>query len=373
MKKKIVFIVEALGGGVRRHLLDLLDNLDTNNYNIHVIYGTRTDDVFVKNIEKLKNKGIGFYQITSMQREISFNQDFKSFKSIYKILKGLKPDIVHCHSSKAGAIGRLCAKILKIKQIYYTPHAYAFMDPSISRFKYFMYIYIEKVLSKVTTKVIHVSKGEEEEAIQRRILMPNKSMVVFNGLSIEGELSNNVKKGENFIIGTVARMDDQKNPMEFVKIAERVISKNRAVKFVYVGDGIKFREIQQYVNESDFKENIILLGFHNNPFKILGTFDVFLTTSLYEGLPYSLIEALASKLPIVATNVTGNNEVVDNNNNGYLYRQGDIEEAAKLIESLIKDNMKLNEFALNSYKFYSSQFLLDKMMNSYDLIYNGTT
>lgn len=371
MRKKVVFIAEALGGGVRRHLVDLLENLNKDFYEIYVIYGSRTDSVFLEKMNILKEEGIVFYEVRSMVREISFKMDFKAFQEIYQILKQVKPDIVHCHSSKAGAIGRICAKLLGVKQIYYTPHAYSFMDPNISKKKKYIYMGLEKMLSGITNKVIHVSVGEEKEAIECHVIHPNKSKVIYNGIYEKIDGLKEFKSNKQFIIGTVARMDRQKNPMEFIKIAESIISSNSNVIFVYVGDGEKFKEVQNYVKNSTYKNNIILTGFHKKPCDVLQTFDLFLTTSLYEGLPYSLIEALMFGLPIIATNVTGNNEVVINEYNGYLYQQGNIKEAVNFIEMLINEPRELNRLSNNSYHLYHKKFMLGKMINSYDFLYKN--
>ena len=369
MKKKIVYIAESIGGGVRRHLVDLLENLNKDYYEIYVIYGNRTDCVFLENICSFEEKGIVFFEIKSMVREISFEKDLKACKYIYNLLKKVNPDIVHCHSSKAGALGRMCAKFLGIKQVYYTPHAYAFMDPNISKNKRFIYLKLEKYLSKITNKVIHVSEGEEQEAIKNHVVNPKKSKVILNGIDEKVELINNSRKHRDFVIGTVARMDDQKNPMEFIKIAELVINNYPRVKFVYVGDGIRLNEIKDYVNNSACKNNISILGFHDQPNIILQTFDLFLTTSLYEGLPYALIEALAFGKPIIATDVVGNNEVVNDKYNGYLYSQGNIQEAAEIIEMLITNKREMKRLSANSCELYDRKYRLDRMIEAYESIY----
>ncbi|MCU4827980.1 glycosyltransferase, partial [Bacillus toyonensis] len=302
--KKVVFICEALGGGVRRHLVDVLSNLDLDKYEVHVVHGTkRVDDIFL--LAKNKLKGIYFYEVPEMVRELSAKNDIGATKSIIKILREIKPQIVHCHSSKAGAIGRIAAKICGVKKIYYTPHAYVFQNPNLSSKKKFVYKNIEKLLGFLTTKVLHVSKGEETFALEHKVISLNKSMVVYNGISSSSTDSKLPVKGckEKLVVGTIARMDYQKNPWLFIRIAEQVIKENQNVEFVYIGDGEYFKEVSDYVKKNNLSEFIKLKGFHSNPDIELMYFDIFLSTSLYEGMPYSLIEALSYKKPIIATDV----------------------------------------------------------------------
>ncbi|MGR5902760.1 glycosyltransferase [Bacillus cereus] len=171
MKIKITYICESIGGGVRKHLVDILLNIDLQKYDISVIYGgERIDEVFLATKSTLEKKGVVFFQIQSMKRELSIKNDILCLKEIRKILKEIKPDIVHCHSSKAGAIGRIAARTCNIKKIFYTPHAYISQNPFISKKKGILFLGIERILGIISSKNIHVSKGEELFALDHNII-----------------------------------------------------------------------------------------------------------------------------------------------------------------------------------------------------------
>jgi UDP-N-acetylglucosamine:LPS N-acetylglucosamine transferase len=114
--KKILYISECMGGGVRKHIIDLLKNIDKQRYKIYFMYSSiRADDVFKEEIKRL-SKNIELIENNYMIREVSLKNDLKAFNQIKKLIKKIKPDIVHCHSSKAGALGRLAAKIMGVKK-----------------------------------------------------------------------------------------------------------------------------------------------------------------------------------------------------------------------------------------------------------------
>nr|WP_303213106.1 glycosyltransferase family 4 protein [uncultured Romboutsia sp.] len=381
MKKKIVIMSEALGGGVRRHIIDLIENLSKDKFEIYFMYNLdRADDIIKKQIDYMREVGIKLIEIEGFNRKISVN-DIKAFISIYKELKKINPDIVHCHSSKAGAIGRVAAKLLGVKSIYYTPHAYYFQNPNSSNLKKRIYAIIESILSKgFTTKTINVSKGEKEIALSYKLDKEDKFCVIYNGIedykSVDKELNIKLRKEFNInpndiVIGVIARLNEQKDPDTFVDIAKAVLEKYDNVKFLYVGDGDLFRHINERLSCEGLNKNIILTGFRKDTDEILNIFDIFLTTALYEGMPYALIEALRAKLPIVATNTTGNNEVVDNGINGYLINIQDSYDGFNKIDYLIKNRSKIDKLALESHRKYSMEFTLDNMILEYETLYNS--
>lgn len=369
-KTKIVYICESLGGGVRKHLIDILQHLDKNKYEIHFIHGTnRMDNVFKSEMKRMPI--IKFYEVSEMDREINIKNDLVSLKKVIKILKSIKPDIVHCHSSKAGVIGRIAAKTVKVKNVYYTPHGYMIQSPQISQRKKWFFGTIEKILGRYfTTKNIHVSKGEAAIARQNKLISDKKSLVIYNGMNFPDYQLNKTKDKEIFNIITIARMDEQKNPWDSIKMAEALINEFPHVNYTYIGDGKYYDEILKYVTSKDLQEKIVLPGFKDNPLEYLVSSDLFLLTSLYEGLPYSLIEAIAYKVPLFASDVTGNNEIVIENYNGLLYNINNIDEGIVKLKNLLLDKDRLTEMSENAYNHFLEYFTFSKMMQKYDELYS---
>lgn len=379
MKKKVVIITEACGGGVRKHILDLLLNLDQNKYDLYFLYSlNRADDVLKSELDTLAKQNIQLIELKELYREISIKSDTKALIELFKVLKAISPDIVHCHSSKAGAIGRVIAKIIGVQQIYYTPHAYIMQNPNVGKAKKKVYSVIEAVLSRMfTTKNINVSYGEKEFAVKENIDKEDKFLVVYNGVEDINKkydvtsLKNEIGIVDNdIVVGVTARLDEQKDPLTFVKIANDIIKKYDNVKFIYVGDGEYRSQIEEYINQNNLNDKVKLLGFRSDVEQVLQIFDIYMITSLYEGMPYSLIEALRCKLPIVATDTIGNNEVIEDSKNGYLFEVRNHEQGTDKLISLIEDKKLIEKMGENSYKLFKEKFTLEKMILDIEKLYD---
>lgn len=368
-KVRLLYICEAMGGGVRRHLLDIIENIDLGSYDIHLIYGkNRADKIFLNSLPSLKQKGIYLYELKELDREISLKKDSKALIKIIKIINSINPDIVHCHSSKAGALGRAAAYLCGVKNIIYTPHAYMAQSPNLSHKKMKFYVGLEKLLSKITKVTINVSEGERQFALQNGIVTTNNSTVIYNGISRKDK-SKKIRKNNRIIIGTVARLSEQKDPITFYNIAKNIVSKYDSVDFRYVGDGPFYEILKNKIEKDNLQKRIQLVGFKNNISDELAEFDIFITTSLYEGMPYALIEALSEGLPIVGTNVTGNNEIIFENINGYLFNIKDVNGAVQILEFLINNPEKIKSLGEQSYKIYIEKFTIEKMIEKLEKTY----
>lgn len=134
-KIKLLIISEPGSGGVKRHVMDLLNNLNKDRFEIIYAYSKkRADKDYLSELDELSYE-IQIKEIHHLQQTISIKNDSLAFIEIFKLINYLKPDIVHCHSSKAGVLGRIAAKLLKVPKIIYTPHAYAFQNSNLSNLK----------------------------------------------------------------------------------------------------------------------------------------------------------------------------------------------------------------------------------------------
>ncbi|MBV4417556.1 glycosyltransferase [Clostridium tyrobutyricum] len=376
-KLKICYICEATGGGVRKNLLDLLFNIDRKKFDIYLIYSSiRADDIFIDNLYNLDTIGVKLYKI-DLVRSINILKNLKPFLKMKSIISDIKPDIVHCHSSIAGMYGRIAAFLNKVDNVIYTPHAYIMQNPEIGFLKNKVFNIIEKLLEKITTKTINVSKGEKDFAINNRIGNLNKFVVVYNGINeshytrnyIETKKLNLGFLKDDFIIGTTVRMEKQKDPFTFVNIALNLIKKYDNVKFVYIGDGELYNKVNELIKKNNVKDKIKLLGFRKDASDLVSIFDIYMITSLYEGMPYSLIEAISQSKPILASDVIGNNEVVKNDFNGLLFEKKNIKQAVSFLDDMINDSNKLNMYANNSFKLFKEKFMLNSMLKNTEKVY----
>lgn len=356
-KKKVLIISEPGNGGVARHVIDLLGNLNKDKFEVYFIYSSkRADKKYIKNIACLKSE-IKAFKIDEMQSKIKPYDDFISLIKILNIIKKINPDIVHCHSSKAGVLGRIAAKFVGVKKIFYTPHAYSFQNTHLSVSKRKVFIIIEKIMSRYfTDKTFNVSIGEKKIAIETLNDNEDKFVVINNGVDKKNDSFNidelckryNIIQSD-YIIGNISRLDEQKNPIEFFRIAQRIICDDLNMKFVWIGNGVLFKVIENFIKNNNIDDKCLLLPYNEKTEQLINRFDLFLCTSLYEGYPYVLLDACVNEIPIVCSDVIGNNDIVANNVNGFLYPLGDIEKAENRI-CAVKEGFKLEKINIQSIK-----------------------
>lgn len=354
-KKKIVHVVEAFGGGIYNFLVDLLNNT-IEEYDVTVIYALRPQTP--KNFINDFDDRIKFIHSKYLQRSIGVN-DLKAFYEIKKIIKQEKPDIVHCHSSKAGLITRLAVNTKKIKT-FYTPHGYSFLMEDSSRLKRFLYKVIEKVGTFNNSTIIACSKGEYEESLK----LTKRATYVSNGVNLE-KLKEYMPKETKLIdtnkltIVTTGRVSYQKNPMLFNQIAEEF----KNISFIWVGNGELEKELTS--------ENIEITGWKNKEelMNILNKSDIFILTSLWEGLPISLLEAMVLKKVCIVSNVIGNRDVIENEKNGFVCKN--FEEFVLIIQNIQKNKYDLKLISENSYSDILNNYNTNAMSKKYLKIYGG--
>lgn len=380
-KKRVLIVQEAMGG-CGRNVVDIVNGIDHAKFEVTVAYGTDRIDEYYRNAIPEMEKYATLIPVPELIRDISLRDDFKAWLRIRKLIRQFKPDILHCHSSKAGIIGRAATIGNRVPKVFYTPHAYAFQAWEFSQSKKRLFILLERTFSRIfTTQTFNVSTGERDIALQHRIDKPEKLKVVYNGIpdialpSREEALRtlglSNLPQ-HAIIIGSTVRLAQQKDPMTFVRIAQTIVEHNPLAHFVCVGNGDLHDTVARFVADNGLANNVHLLGYRDDAERIVTAFDVYLLTSLYEGLPYSLVEALRAGVPIVATNVTGSNEVVQPGVNGYLFKVGDVDDGVHQVERIIDERSRHGKFCHDTIRYtyldkFTSGCMLDSVQQSYSL------
>lgn len=302
-RKKILYIVEAMGGGVFSYIVDLANEL-VNEYDMYIAYAVRNQTP--KDYKIYFDKRIKFIEVRNFRRAISINKDFRAFFEIKKIAHDVNPDIIHLHSSKAGALGRFAFNGRKIP-MFYTPHGYSFLMENHSTAKCFVYKTIENICGMRTCTTISCSEGEHQETLK----LTKYAAYVNNGINIDKLQSLLVEveiEEHPFTVFTLGRICYQKNPKLFNEVALSMPD----VRFLWIGDGELREELSApNIEITGWVERSVALKYSINA-------DVFLLTSLWEGLPISLLEAMYMKKLCVVSNVIGNRDVIQNEKNGFV-------------------------------------------------------
>lgn len=301
--KKILFIVEAMGGGVFTYIVDLTNEL-ANSYEMYVAYSIRKQTPV--NYKQYFDKRIHLIEVKNFVRSINPTKDIRAFFEIRRIARFVRPDAIHLHSSKAGAIGRIAFDGEKIP-LFYTPHGYSFLMKNTTPMKRMLYKAVEVFCGRLNCTTISCSEGENKESRK----LTKRTACVSNGINI-AELQNYIervqKRKHPFTVFTIGRICYQKGPARFNEIAEALPN----IRFLWIGDG----ELREELTAS----NIEITGWveRKEALSFAINADVFILTSLWEGLPISLIEAMYMKKPCVVSDVIGNRDVIQNGQNGFV-------------------------------------------------------
>lgn len=353
---RVIHVIEALGGGVYTYFNNLSHFMGADEsaeqIETFIIYSAKRKEIIPENIQKEFFKNVKLIEL-DMEREFNPIKDLKATFHLRNLFLEIKPDVIHLHSSKAGVIGRW-AKFLTFKKthVFYTPHGYAFLRLDISDKKRAFYKFIEKYTQKLFGGTT-IACGDTELKIAETL---GKSLLVRNGIDFK-EISKHYKPTTNnkLTFGIVGRITAQKNPKLFNEIALEFPQ----FDFIWIGDG-ELRDILT-------AKNIKITGWFYSPkdvYQWINQIDVFLQTSLWEGLPLAVLEAMALRKPIVAKNVIGNKDVVINNKTGYLF--DDINELKNIFSNLEQQHLVLG---INSYQLCEKDFDCFKNFKELSIIY----
>jgi glycosyltransferase involved in cell wall biosynthesis len=317
-KMNILQVVESSLGGVGRHVRGLCEGLVAADQRVTVAYAPYRADAAFRQFIATQRNHIDFVPL-KLRRKISPGSDLASFTQLRRSIKHKGPfDVIHGHSSKGGVIARLAGRLSGIPTVY-TPHSLIISSPEISGAKRTAYTLVERILGAcATSKMIAVSE-DERDYILRLKLVPNKRVaLIHNGIDNQTFASFSGLSGDDHRVtderpltfGSIMRFSAQKAPGHlleaFVQLARRL--PQVPLRLVVAGDGELLAEVKGKVQASGVGEKIFLLGWRTDVARVLHGYDVFVLPSLYEGLSYVILEAMAAGLPIVSTDVFGTKE-----------------------------------------------------------------
>ncbi|GHT07339.1 glycosyl transferase family 1 [Bacteroidia bacterium] len=339
MKIKILHITQS-SFGVRKYLFMLFSNMNRLDFQQILICSQEHDiDIYSGIIDEAKQM--------EMNREISLN-DISAVRKIRRLIKSYNPDIIYCHSSKGGALGRLASLGIKNTKIIYNPHGWAF-NMDCSKLKRKLYVFIERFLSKFTERIIVISEAEKKSSLHRKICKEEKLTVIYNGIDInkiqQTSAIDRISLGipqDAFVIGTVGRISKQKSPDIFIKAAQLIKKQIPEAYFIIVGDGELRIEIEKLATEYQIFDSLTITGWIEDVNPYIRLFDVALLLSRWEGFGLVLAEYMAIGKPIVATEIDAIPELITNNENGLLVPVEDPVEVCNAVLK-IKSNFQLKD------------------------------
>jgi glycosyltransferase involved in cell wall biosynthesis len=369
---KICYIITKLElGGAQKVALYIGENINKDIFEDFIIAGRGGI------LDDKVDKRLKFYQLKSLVREISPVKDLKALFHIYLTLKREKPDIVHTHSSKAGVVGRIAAKLAGVKIIVHTIHGYGFNDTQKGYLKR-IYIYLEKFCALMSDKLIAVSKEDIKKGIKHKIAAEDKYVLIRAGINTdfykkfipnpnfrkELGIDKNAK-----IVVTIGPFKPQKNLGDFINAAAIAAESVENIVFLIVGDGEQRGKLESMIKNLNLKNKVILLGWRTDIAEILTASDVFVLTSLWEGLPCTILEAMCCLKPVIANAVDGIKEIISENQTGFLIEPCNYKSTAEKIVYLLTNEPILKKMGQNAKNSIGQEFNIDHTVKQHEKLY----
>jgi glycosyltransferase involved in cell wall biosynthesis len=324
-------------------------------------------------------EGVEVRLIPSLLREIRPLQDLRALWELVGTFRRLRPKIVHTHSSKAGILGRLAAWLAGVPCILHTIHGYG-ITPAQPFWQQRALIALEWMVGRITTHWIAVSQADRRQGMDWGLFTASKVSVVRPGIDptafaarIEMPERDRLRAmlgvgPDHLLVGTVSCLKPQKSPEDFVRVAALVCERVGAAKWVLVGDGALRPQIEALIQARGLQERVTLLGWRRDVAALMKAFDVFVLTSQWEGLPCALLEARASRIPIVATRVGGAAEAIVEGIQGTLCPAGDVRAMADRVCQILEDERFRADLRTGTHEL-PEEFTIQETVKQYQSLY----
>ena len=359
----------------------LSQGLDKNIYEVKLIIG-KSKNLTLKNQKFLEDFKNNIIKIPFLRREINPFFDFIAFILLYLIFKKEKFDIIHTHTSKAGFLGRISAKLASRAKTIYMPHGhifYGYFNPLISR----LFIFLEKLGGFFTDRIIALTELEKRDFLSLGIKKSEFDITVVPSgieigeiLEVREEAKEKLRKELGFdleetLVGMVSRLELVKGPIYFIEAIPYILKKFAKAKFLVVGEGAQLGRLIRRAKELGIEKKVLFLGWRQNVLEILSILDVLVQPSLNEAVGRVLLEAQLLGIPVVATNVGGIPEVVRDRRSGLLVKAGDSQALAKAVIELLEDGEKRKTYSRAGQNWVRENFSFQKMVEKIDRIYKS--
>ncbi|MBA7506233.1 D-inositol-3-phosphate glycosyltransferase [subsurface metagenome] len=358
--------------GVQRSMLEIFKHFNRDIWKPHVICSE--PGPLIKRLEEME---IDYFYAPHLRRPIRPDHDIRAAKELYTIFKSQRFHLVHTESAKGRFIGNLTARAANIPVIVQHVRGYSFHEFS-PKWETTLFGLLERIAAKVCDRTIFVNEGSQRTSVKKGWLPANKTCTIYNGVDLnEFKLTRKEKmraafrKGwglapHEYCVTFIGRIWHQKNPMIFPHIVTSVRKRkpNLQFKLLVAGDGALETALRRQIREFGVDSNFKLLGWVDDNLSVYFGSDVIILPSLWEGLPRTLIEAQASGLPIIASNIEGNQEVVTPET-GFICRPKEPEDYANAIIKLAKPDLR---GAMGGAGRRRAEHLFDSAVNSQKII-----
>lgn len=370
---KVAHVVTSLElGGAQQNTLHTVRTLDRARFDPILICGR---GAFLD--EEARGAGVPVHFVPSLVRSVHPVKDLVALASLVRIFRRERPDVVHTHSSKAGILGRWAAALSGVPAVVQTFHGFGF-TPGQTSFGRGFYVALERMTARVTTGFIAVSRANQEEALARGIGTRDRYRIIRSGVRLGDYRALSRNRAETLglplepghpLVTTVGPFKPQKNLGDFLEAAALVHRERPEARFLIVGDGAGRRELEAKRRRLGLEGVVFLPGWRRDVPVVLGRTDAFAMTSLWEGLPRALVEAMAAGLPSVVNAVDGCRDVVVDGRTGFLTPPGRPDLTADRLLRLLRDPAAAALLGARARASIGEEFDIDGMVRAQEILY----
>jgi glycosyltransferase involved in cell wall biosynthesis len=372
---KVAHIITRLElGGAQQNTLYCCSHHDPKKYEVVLVCGE--SGYLDEEARKLTN--CKTYFLPELKHPIRPWWDVKAFAKLVFILEEERVDLVHTHSSKAGILGRWAAHQAGIPYIVHTVHGWGFF-PGQFFITRWIYQTLERWTAVITNRMITVSEDNKREGLSLGIGREEQYRVIHSGIEpasyrlplfSASRARRKLKTHGKPCVLVLANFKKQKSPMEVVKVAEILKKSMPSVLFLWAGDGPLYEKVCEEIKERKLEGNFVLLGWREDIAELLAASDALLLTSLHEGLPRVVLEAMAAGKPVVATAVNGIPEAVEEGVTGYLHNPHDREGMAGSLFKILSSKALAKKMGLKGRKALKGTFIIGNMLEEIEKLYD---
>ena len=303
----------------------------------------------------LPQEGVRLIELESLVRRMSPLHDIRALFQLTSLLKELSADIVHTHTSKAGILGRIAAYIARTKLIIHGVHIVPFVNGGW--FERQIYLLAEHITSKFTHAFIDVSQGVRDIYLKYGVGRPDRHHVIHSGFDLSKFRNAPFPSDWRQILGIgeaeekppvitiLGALEPRKRQGEFIAAFHRVLKRTPNARLLILGEGSQAAKLRQQVQDLNLTDNVKLIGFRDDPEKMIALSDLCVLTSSHEGLPRVVMQYLAGGRPCVVSELPGLDEVVKHGVNGMIIPSADVPAAADAVAALLSDPEMLSRLA----------------------------
>ncbi len=381
MRRILQIITKSELGGAQSHVADLIEGFGTSHSNfdnrdnsdaalsrfvgaceMHLATGTEGPLT-----QRARALGAHVHILPRLQRSVNPVVDLEAVRECARLIRRIKPDIVHAHSSKAGVVTRLAGRRTGVPVVF-TAHGWGF-SPGTPPARRALAWAVEAFVAPLGARIICVSESDRRLALSRRVGTSEKLVTIRYGIPPESEQARPATSPPRLIM--VARFNEQKDQttlLQALSLLERD-GTQRDFHVDLVGSGPDFDRLQTLARELELGSRVSFLGDRHDVPQLLVASQVFILSTHYEGLPISIMEAMRAGLPVIATDVSGIKEEVEHGENGLLTPHRDASALARALDTLIQDAPRREGMGKAARQKFEREFTRDRMLGQIEDLY----